>query len=96
MKFWFKKKTEVPQETPEPPVRCRLCKDVPSQGRSGEVTINFVDGEKATVEIVNQSKVEGRLCYSLFIQNEPEIGFTEMPIKCCPLCGANLRKPRKG
>lgn len=74
---------------------CRLCSKVPAQGRSGEVTIKFLDGDTATVEIVNQSGVDGRACYSLFVQNEKEIGFTEMPIKYCPNCGASLRKPRK-
>lgn len=84
----------IPEEAPAK-APCRLCSKVPAQGRSGEVTIKFLDGDTATVEIVNQSGVDGRECYSLFVQNEKEIGFTEMPIKYCPSCGRSLRKPRK-
>lgn len=87
------KKPPMPKEAPKK--TCRLCSKVASQGRSGEVKLKFIDGEEATVEIVNQSGVEDRLCYSLFVQNEKEIGFTEMPIRFCPFCGKSLRKPRK-
>lgn len=73
---------------------CHLCKLLASQGRTGEISGTFLDGDPYTFEIMNQKGVDGRECYTLFIQNDPAVGFNEMPIKFCPRCGANLSRVR--
>ena len=88
----YRPKPEIPEEQIAPKKLCRLCGKVPYQGRSGEITINFVDGETSTVEIINQTNIEGRNCYSLFVMNDPAVGWNEVPIKFCPSCGRNLKR----
>lgn len=79
-------------EKPKTERSCRFCKLVSSQGRSGEISGTFLDGDPYTAEIMNQTGVDGRECYTLFIQNDSAIGFNEMPIKFCPNCGRNLKR----
>lgn len=96
-------KTEEYIETPpvnEPPMPktpgrpkkepCHLCKLLASQGRTGEISGTFLDGDPYTFEIMNQKGVDGRECYTLFVQNDSTIGFNEMSINNCPLCGRRL------
>lgn len=71
---------------------CHLCKLLASQGRTGEISGTFLDGDPYTAEIMNQTGVDGRECYTLFIQNDSAVGFNEMPIKFCPNCGKSLRR----
>lgn len=102
----FHKTTPVPSqeyiETPsvnEPPMPakkpvkepCHLCKLLASQGRTGEISGTFLDGDPYTFEIMNQKGIDGRECYTLFVQNDSAIGFNEMPISHCLKCGAKLR-----
>lgn len=79
-------------EKPKTEKSCRFCKLVSSQGRSGEISGTFLDGDPYTAEIINQTGVDGRECYTLFIQNDSAVGFNEMPIKYCPGCGRNLKR----
>lgn len=73
---------------------CRFCKAVATAGRSGEKTIKFVGGETATVEVINETHVDGKLCYTLYVMNDPEIGWNEVPIKFCPFCSKPLRRKK--
>ena len=73
---------------------CPLCHNIYTQGRSGELSGHFTDGDPYTVEIINQRGVEGKECYTLFIQNDPAVGFNETPIKFCPRCGRDLSRVR--
>lgn len=80
---------------PEPAGRpkkepCELCKLLAAQGRTGEIEGVFLDGDPYTFEIMNQQGIEGKECYTLFIQNDKAIGFNEMPITNCPRCGRKL------
>ena len=106
MKFKLFKKREAKLMTPEvdingdkrlrsdvtTPNRCLLCGNVPTMGRGGERIIKFVSGETITAEIVNESNVPGKMCYTLYLMDDPELGWVEMPIRCCPRCGKVLRK----
>lgn len=74
---------------------CRFCRAVKTAGRSGEKEVKFVDGDSATVEIINESHVEGRMCYTLNVMNDPEVGWNEIPIKYCPFCSRPLNRGRK-
>lgn len=74
---------------------CSFCNKLNSQGRTGEISGTFLDGDPYTFEIMNQKGVDGRECYTLFVQNDSAIGFNEMPISCCPKCGARLRARKK-
>ena len=69
---------------------CELCHRLASQGRTGEIEGVFLDGDPYTFEIMNQQGIEGKECYTLFIQNDPAIGFNEMPITHCFKCGRRL------
>lgn len=69
---------------------CHLCKLLASQGRTGEISGTFLDGDPYTFEIMNQKGVDGRECYTLFVQNDSAIGFNEMPVNNCPKCGRRL------
>lgn len=73
---------------------CGYCRAVATAGRSGEKTVNFVDGSSVKVEIINESKVPNRLCYTLNIMNDPDVGWGDVPIKYCPFCGKSLRRTR--
>lgn len=95
LKDLFRKKSVEPEKKPEKKAGCSLCRPVATSGRSGEQVMHFVDDDEVTVEIINQSNVEGRLCYSLFIMNDAECGWNEMPIKYCPRCGISLKKVGK-
>lgn len=93
----FRDKEELPAKEcdhPSPKPGCKFCKAVRTAGRSGEKEISFVDGSQVKVEIINESNIDGRLCYSLNIMNDPSIGWADVPIRFCPFCGRNLR--RKG
>lgn len=97
LKNFFWKQEPAPAPTPKPQKAkpaCQLCKKVRTQGRSGELNGHFVDGDPYTVEIINQRGVEGKECYTLFVQNDPAVGFNEMPIRFCPKCGANLSRAK--
>lgn len=67
---------------------CEFCDAVKRFGRSGEKKVEFESGEKCAVEIINESRVEGRKCYSLNASNNAV--WTELPIKYCPFCGKRL------
>ena len=73
---------------------CKFCRAVITAGRSGEKEICFVDGDSVKVEIINESHINGRMCYTLNIMNNPEIGWSDIPIKYCPFCGRNLRRKK--
>jgi len=73
---------------------CRFCRAVITAGRSGEKELSFIDGDTAKVEIINESNIDGRMCYTLNIMNDPEIGWNDIPIKFCPFCGRNLRRKK--
>lgn len=89
--FWFKKYNPADISVDgDGSLGCKLCSLVPSQGRSGERTVKFPEGKKITVEIVNESKVPSKGCFTLYIQDRPGAEWTEMPIRCCPLCGERL------
>ena len=102
--IFFKKKKECKEEPvvetplkskPAPKPSCKYCSQVANAGRSGEKVVNFVDGTGAKVEIINESNVPNRLCYTLNIMNDPNVGWADIPVKYCPFCGRSLRKPRK-
>lgn len=97
MKFFqrFKKKKEpVAPITPQvvKPVKkeCPYCSLVKTAGRSGTKVTKFDDGTRIKVEIINESNVEGRGCYSLNIQSSPNASWAELPITHCPFCGHRL------
>lgn len=69
---------------------CELCHKLASQGRTGEISGTFLDGDPYTFEIMNQQGVDGRECYTLFVQNDSAIGFNEMPVSYCLRCGRKL------
>lgn len=92
LKEIFRKPAPKKQQKAKPV--CPLCHKIHTQGRSGELSGHFADGDPYTVEIINQKGVEGKECYTLFIQNDPAVGFNEMPIKHCPNCGANLSRAK--
>ena len=71
---------------------CKYCRAVITAGRSGEKEIEFANGDTAKVEIINESKVPGRMCYTLNILNDPEVGWNDIPIRNCPFCGRSLRR----
>lgn len=91
-KLFKKKEEEKPEEKPN---RCRLCGLVASAGRSGEKFVKFADGDSVKVEIVNESGIPGRLCYTLNLMDDAELGWVTMPIRYCPLCGKSLRRREK-
>lgn len=100
MILFKRKKKETPPEPVKKPAKktvrqCTVCSAVRTAGRSGEKVIKFVNGDAARVEIINESKVPGRMCYTLNIMNDPDVGWNEVPIKYCPWCGKSVRRPQK-
>ena len=94
----FRNKEELPAKEcdhPSPKPGCTFCRAVGTAGRSGEKKISFMDGSSVKVEIINESNIEGRGCYTFNILNDESIGWADVPIRCCPYCGASLRKLRK-
>lgn len=93
MRFLFRKPAPT-QPTPEPVKKaakpCPVCQLVASAGRSGEKKLKFKNGEKATVEIINQKGVPGRECYTLCMFRYPGVGEVEVPIRYCPWCSRRL------
>lgn len=75
--------------------KCPMCSAVKTAGRSGEKTLHFVNDDVVKIEIINESNVPGRMCYTLNTMNDPEIGWNDVPIKFCPWCGGSLRRPKK-
>ena len=102
MKFFqrFKKKEEPvapitqpakkPVKQPAQKKECPYCSLVKTAGRSGTKIAKFVDGTRVKVEIINESNVPERECYSLNIQNNPHSSWSELPITHCPFCGHRL------
>lgn len=74
---------------------CKFCRAVITAGRSGEKEISFLDGSKVKVEIINESHVDGRGCYTLNILNDTEVGWADVPIRYCPYCARPLRRGQK-
>lgn len=89
----FKKKEEHVQLLEKP--GCPMCRLVKTSGRSGEKSVQFLDGSKVMVEIINESNVDGRGCYTLNILNDIKTGWADVPIKYCPYCGCALRRGQK-
>lgn len=88
------KKEEEHVQLPEKP-GCSMCRLVKTAGRSGEKEVQFLDKSKVKVEIINESNIEGRGCYTLNILNDPNIGWADVPIRCCPYCGCALMRGQK-
>ena len=84
----FKKKTTEPVNS------CQVCKMLSSAGRSGEKTVKFVDGDAVKIEIINESNIPGRMCYTLNLLDDAELGWISVPIRNCPWCGARLRRKK--
>ena len=71
---------------------CTFCSAVKTAGRSGEKSFRYVNGDPVTVEIINESHVSGRMCYTLNISNDLDVGWSDVPIKFCPFCGRSLKR----
>ena len=80
-------RTYVPADIP---VDCPVCKFVKTSGRSGEKSVHFGEDETAKIEIINESHVPGRKCYSFNICNDKKVGWCDAPISYCPYCGRKL------
>lgn len=94
MRFFRKKKENVVGElkvvVDELKVKgCPLCRPI-IKGACTTKTFHLPNKDTVEMEILDERVNPNRKCITLCVLNDPQMGWSEAPIRFCPRCGVDL------